>query len=108
MLACWHDMDMTLAVGMMLYAVCHLLWHVVWWCYCNSEALLSMEACLGKGLLQSVLSVLQAALVSLQACCMLASISEQELQAFQLAASGLQEAKTGLQPAIIVEASVLS
>lgn len=60
----------------------------------QSEALLSMEACLGEGFLQSVLSVLQVALVSLQVCCMLASICEQELQAFQLVASRLQEAKT--------------
>ena len=65
-----------------------------------------MEACLGKAFLQSVLNVLQLAVVSLQNCCMLASISEQELQAFQLAASRLQAAKRGAQ--FVVEASITS
>ena len=81
----------------MCLALSHMLCGVACGLICTSEASLSMEACLGEGFLQSVLSVLQVAVVSLQVCCMLASISEQKLQAFHLAVSRLQAKKTGLQ-----------
>lgn len=86
---------------------CVVACSTAWRCYYNNEAPLGMEACLGQGFLQAVVSMLQVTLVSLQVCSMLACICEQELHAFQLAASRLHHSTERFeQSGIMMEALV--